>query len=472
MLTFTTADYLIIIIYIAIILYIGFFVASKKIKKNSQAQYDEDFLLAGRKLSLPLFVATLVATWYGNIFGIGEFVYSEGLVAWVCFGLAYYIAAILFAFFAADKIRNFNIKSIPEQIEAHYGKKAAWLASLIILIITLPAAYILMLGLIIQFFVGWNLWICIIFGMLISLTYLFSGGFRADVYTNAAQFILMYAGFIILFLFAINKFGNITDMLTKLPSVHKQLTGNYPFQSILAWFIIAFQTFVDPSFHQRCSAAKKPSIAKKGIFVSVLFWVLFDFLTLITGFYAKAYIPGINPIDAYPALAESVLPSIAKGLFVVSLLSVVMSTLDSYAFISAATIGNDIISPILKRRNPNSIPDTKKWTNVGLVITGIFAVLLAILLPSAVQLIYKTASVAIPGLLIPLIFTFSKRYYIPPEKAIIIMFSSSMLSLLWLIFGMVSSPNTIFSKIEPMIPGILLSLFLGKIFVKKFENYG
>ena len=31
-----------------------------------------DYLLAGRRVTLPAFVATLVTTWYGGILGIGE----------------------------------------------------------------------------------------------------------------------------------------------------------------------------------------------------------------------------------------------------------------------------------------------------------------------------------------------------------------------------------------------------------------
>lgn len=37
------------------------------------------FLLAGRGVTLPAFVATLVATWYGGILGVGEMAYGSGL---------------------------------------------------------------------------------------------------------------------------------------------------------------------------------------------------------------------------------------------------------------------------------------------------------------------------------------------------------------------------------------------------------
>jgi len=97
--TVSIADLVIIVAYFGIVLYIGFVVARRKEKstENSTAE----FILAGRKLTLPLFVATLVATWYGSILGVGEFVFNSGIVAWVCFGLPYYISAVIFAIFFA-----------------------------------------------------------------------------------------------------------------------------------------------------------------------------------------------------------------------------------------------------------------------------------------------------------------------------------------------------------------------------------
>lgn len=459
--TLTFADILVICAYFAIILYVGF-VISKKDKKQSPS--NEEYLLAGRKLTLPLFVASLVATWYGSILGIGEFVYTSGFVAWVCFGLPYYIAAGLFAFFLAGKIRESNVTSIPEQINLKYGKFAGIAASLIVLVITIPAAYILMLGIIIQLFSGWTLWVSIITGAILSLVYLFNGGFRADVYTNTAQFILMYLGFGILLIFTIIHFGSFGDMLNQLPANHKTFTGGYNWQFLIAWFIIAFQTFVDTSFHQRCSAAKSPKTARNGIFISILFWAFFDFMTLSTGLFAKAYLETDNPMMSFPLLGEAVLPAFFKGIFIVSLLATVMSTLDSYAFISAATIGNDILSHFknLKRFSAEQL------TKAGLIITGVIGVIVAIALPSAVDIIYKTTSIAVPGLIFPLTLSMNNKVFISPVNTMVIMIGSSTLSLIWTILKGMEYP--FFKEIEPMFPGIIFAFILTLIFIRKVKK--
>ena len=59
------------------------------------------FVLSGRTLSLPAFVATLVSTWYGGILGVAENTYYAGIQTWLIFGCPYYIFALLFAIFLA-----------------------------------------------------------------------------------------------------------------------------------------------------------------------------------------------------------------------------------------------------------------------------------------------------------------------------------------------------------------------------------
>jgi len=83
------------------------------------------FLLAGRTLTLPVFVATLVSTWYGGILGVGEYSYRFGISNWVVFGVPYYIFALVFALFLAKKVRATNLFTIPDRLEQAYDKRTA-----------------------------------------------------------------------------------------------------------------------------------------------------------------------------------------------------------------------------------------------------------------------------------------------------------------------------------------------------------
>ena len=74
-------DLSILIIYLGALVFLGF------IRSNYSNKDPEEYLLAGRKLSLPGFVVTLVATWYGGILGIGENTFNFGVQTWFIFSL-------------------------------------------------------------------------------------------------------------------------------------------------------------------------------------------------------------------------------------------------------------------------------------------------------------------------------------------------------------------------------------------------
>jgi SSS family solute:Na+ symporter len=110
-----------------------------------------------------------------------------------------------------------------------------------------PAPYVLMLGILLQMITGWSLTVCVIVGTVVTTTYLFAGGFRADVYTDVFEFVLMFVGFGLIIPFAVNSYGGWEFLRTHLPPLHLTWHGGNSVQFILVWFFIALWTLVDPS---------------------------------------------------------------------------------------------------------------------------------------------------------------------------------------------------------------------------------
>ena len=71
-------DQILVLIYFSATLGFGFY---RRSDKNINS-----FLFAGRKLTIPALVATLVSTWYGGILAVGRFTYENGIVTWIIFG--------------------------------------------------------------------------------------------------------------------------------------------------------------------------------------------------------------------------------------------------------------------------------------------------------------------------------------------------------------------------------------------------
>ena len=184
-------DIFIIGIYFIALFLIGF-LRKKKRPKN------EDFLLSGRRLTLPLFVMTLVSTWYGGILGVGEFTYEYGLSNWFVMGFPYYIFALIYAFFIAGKIRKTRAVSIPELISQGYGKTPSFISGFFVFLMTSPAPYLLIAGIIISMITGLSSVLSALIIFIISAVYLYKKGFKSVVQSDVLQFLLMFAGFIIL----------------------------------------------------------------------------------------------------------------------------------------------------------------------------------------------------------------------------------------------------------------------------------
>lgn len=442
-------DYSLIVIYLAMLLGLGFV---RRLRPDSSTT---ELIVGGRMLTLPAFVMSLVSTWYGGILGVGEFSYKFGLSNWLVFGMPYYLAAALFAIFLAKRARRSEVLTIPDQLARAYGDRVAAAGSVIIFLMTVPAAYILMLGSLGELLFGWPFWVGLLLGSFFSVVYVYLGGFRSVVRTDLLQFVLMFAGFALLLIVLVTRYGGLGFLEANLPPDHLTWHGGNSGWYIATWYVIALATLVEPAFYQRCYAARSAGVAQAGIFTSIACWAIFDFMTTSCGLYARALLPDLaDPVTSYPALAELVLPTGLLGLFILGLLATVMSTVDSYAFIAASTFGNDIM------RRFGLIGDSQvgRYTRIGLVLSMALAIVPALLFRSVVDVWYVFGSVGTPALLVPVLASFAGRRVPRPSVALTGMFGGGFAALVWYLSRFVSESGESWLGLEPIFPGLLVSI--------------
>ncbi len=388
-----------------------------------------DYLLAGRRLTTPAFVATLVATWYGGVLGVGEFSYRYGIANWLVFGVPYYVAALLFGFLLAARARRTAALSIPDQLGAIYGTTAARIGASLVLLMALPAAYVLMLGELAGVYLGaalpWAVAGCTLF-VIVTVA---AGGFRNVVDTNALQFVLMFGAFALLLPVALHRAGGLAAVWHALPPANRTWDGGMGPQFVLVWYVIALQTLVEPTFYQRCYAARSPAVARNGVLVSIVFWIVFDGLTTLSGLAARVLLPHLaDPVLSYPELGRLVLPPVANALFAVGLFATVMSTAHSYLFLAASTIGHDIVPGLAARA------DQRRWTMAGLLASGAAAVALALALRSVVAIWHDVGSIVTSALLLPLgLAHAAPRWRYRPGWAVAAMVSATVVATAWIL---------------------------------------
>ena len=109
-----TIDYIIITVYILGMVGVGIWFARR------HATFD-DFFLAGRSLTTPLLITTLISTYYGIdvLFGDSQLGFTDGVVAWFGYARPTYAFFVIAAFLFAHRLRKEDFKSLPDILERY-----------------------------------------------------------------------------------------------------------------------------------------------------------------------------------------------------------------------------------------------------------------------------------------------------------------------------------------------------------------
>ncbi|MBI5706036.1 MAG: hypothetical protein HZC36_03490 [Armatimonadetes bacterium] len=389
----TGIDAAVVGLFLCAILVLGF---SARLRDHSVLQY----LAAGRQLTLPMFVATLVSTWYGGILGVSESVGYYGTGAWLLIGVPYYFFGGLYAVFFAGKVRQEAQISLPERLHARFGKATGLVGAVLLLLLAVPAAHVLMLGLLVSHLAGIETPWAIVAATLVGTLFLYRGGLLADVRVSILAFIAMYVGFAAMLGWCLTHLDASEIWRRAFTPEQLTLTGGVGPIQVVSFFILGAWTLVDPGFHQRVASAESPAASRKGLWICVACWFVFDLLSISTALYALGSSDGAQaePLLAFPRFADQVLPPGLRGLFLCGLLGTILSAMVGYALVAGATLGREIVGRL---RNAPDSPEVTRWSKIGVGVGCGIAVLVAIQVQSVVQLWYSWSGAVVGGLLIP-----------------------------------------------------------------------
>ena len=420
-------------------------------RNKSRSNEAEDYLLAGRKITLLPFVATMVTTAYGWILGIGELYYDYGISAWLFLSLPYTLFAVLMAFFLSARIRKEQLRSIPELLARYYGPWYARIGSLAVLVLVSPAMYVLMSAQLLRGVYGWPILSCIALALVFSSVYLYRGGFASIASKDSVKFFFMFGGFLLVLAYLLTQYG--TEPLTGLPprATHFSFEGNV--WEIVTWFLLASLVIADPGYHQRIYASANSHIPRTGLLISILCWTVFDFLAATVALYGLALVPGLTDSSQIYTQIGELLPDGLQALFILGLLATVMSTTDSFLFLSAQSLMIDLLG----FRN-----HTQRNMNIGLVLVSLFC--FALLLPyrndSAVVFFFDFTPWAACTLVLPVFGALIPSLRLGPAQSLIQLIFSLTAGILWQ-SGFIHETG----GISPVVPGMSVSLIMHIVFI-------
>ena len=395
-------DYVIITIYLAGMVCVGIWFSKK------HCDFD-DFFLAGRSLTTPLLITTLISTYYGIdvLFGDSQLGFTDGVVAWFGYARPTYAFFLISAFLLAKRLRKEDFKSLPDILDRYYGKNTRYVGALTSFIYSLPALSLYGFGILGDVILGWDPAI----GMLvlggIALAYTLTGGFWAVALTDSIQFVMMCVILAFAFPFAMNFIGGFDTMIEVLEPSYFDTLGDLSIWLIIIYASTGLSILVEPTFYQRIFAARSYRNVRNALVIGIFIWGSYDWLITILAMSAKVgVIKGILPSDVAPDAAlltvmVAALPAGALGLFMAGVLSTEMSTLDSYCLVAGGNVAYDIYKPAFK---PDLTDDELiKKTRQGILLSWLLGFAMAVSFDQMLGLWVFMASVLISSVLVPIL---------------------------------------------------------------------
>jgi len=397
-----TIDYIIISLYLLGMVGVGLWFA----KKHSDF---EDFFLAGRSLTTPLLITTLISTYYGIdvLFGDSQLGFTNGVVAWFAYARPTYAFFLIAAFLLAHRLREEDFKSLPDILDKYYGKKTRYVGAVTSFIYSLPALSLYGFGMLGEVILDWEP----IMGMLvlggIALIYTITGGFWAVALTDSIQFVLMCVVLAMAFPFAMNLIGGFDSMIEVLEPSYFDTLGDMSIWLIIIYASTGLSILVEPTFYQRIFAAKSYKNVRNALVIGIFIWGSYDWIITILAMAAKvAVIQGTLPGDVAPDAAlltimVAALPAGALGLFLAGVLSTEMSTLDSYCLVAGGNVAYDIYKPAFKPSATDQ--ELIKTTRHGILLSWVLGFAMAISFDQMLGLWVFMASILISSVLAPIL---------------------------------------------------------------------
>lgn len=369
----------------------------------------DSFYKANRALPWSLVVGTLMASWYGGAGVVGTVGYSTtmGLAGFFIWSIGAHAVRFPLALWVAPRISVKAKGTIPDLLRVHYGKFAAVLGAIIIVITCLSIAEIAAVG-----YVGEGAWhadkvMVAIIVVAISIGVTCLGGLMGVAVTDMIFFFLMVtcvsSAFPKLF-FSVGGMDGIKEALSGPAPEMITAFGGIPIPQAAMLIIMCINLYKDPAFYQRFAAANSPKTGKRAMLLCCSIWLSFDVVTIMTGTILRVrdISLSVQPEVAYVSTVIEYLPVVARGLFVVGILGAIVSTLDSYYLIGGEIISNDIIYMLRgdkKLKDKTSITITR----IAAIAFGIIGLATAFKFDRVYDAFLFLSSISMTVLFVPLI---------------------------------------------------------------------
>ena len=389
-------------LYLLVMYFIGW-IAQRRVKNT------EDFLVAGRSLPLSLAWLTILATWFGagTLLTAADEVRSEGLRAAALDPLGAGCCLLFAGLFVAAPMWRMGLLTVPDFFRRQFGPAAELISSFILVpsyFGWIAAQFVALAG-IMELFFGIDPTIGLVLVAVVGTGYTLMGGMWSVTLTDAVQMVLVMAGLIVLTVtvlwqlgdgsitHALQRIGNETaaDKLTVIPTTD--------LAALVGWIGVfltgALGNVPGQDLMQRIFAARSDRVAAHACLIGGGMYLAFGMLPLLLALSAGILLPESTEQAIMPALAHAFLSPTLAVIFLLALLSAILSTIDSAILSPASVLAQNVMSRWCNW-------DHLKLNRLAVLVVAVSSLLVAYSGEDAYSLLEEAYLLTMVGLFVPL----------------------------------------------------------------------
>jgi SSS family solute:Na+ symporter len=359
----------------------------------------EDFLVAGRTLTAPVLVGTLLATWIGSgdIFSVSDLSYNHGFSSLI--GSSGGWIGIIIVFFIAGRVRRFGQFTVPDIFEARYNKWARILATITTIIAYLTIVSYQFRG------GGWVLNLItegkieiqqgIIIVAVFVIMYTLLAGMLSVAHLDIFNGLIMITGIFLAVPFLIGQVGGMEYIVANVTERKHALLGNMTWIQAMGYFVPTLLLALgNGNMYQRFFSAKNEREAKKSVIGWIIGVILLGIALQSLAVVGSSYFKGLEAREAGKIIllvAHKGVPVAVGCLLMAAIVAIIISTANSFLLVPATNVIRDIYQRFI---NPD-LSDKKMivYSRLTVIILGLLSYALISLFPRILDAAYAAYTV-------------------------------------------------------------------------------
>ncbi|HVS13315.1 MAG TPA: sodium:solute symporter family protein [Thermoanaerobaculia bacterium] len=364
---------------------------------------EEDYIVAGRRLSFPLVTFTVFATWFGaeTCLGAAGAIYQQGLGAGSADPFGYAACIFLVGLVFAVPLWRRKLVTLADLFRQRFGPQVERLAVLLMVPSSLlwAAAQIRAFGQVISAGTGFDSDATITAAAAVVIVYTLFGGLLADVWTDLIQGIALIVGLVMLMGSVLLRHGSAPFAAIEPERLRLfDVAGQGLLSTLERWSIPVVGSVVAAELVGRVIAARTPQIAQRATIAAAGLYLGVGLIPVALGLAGASLMPGLaDPEQLLPQLAGEYLPTLAYALFLGAIVSAILSTVDSTLLVSASLVSHNVVLPL----RPDLSERAKlRLARGGVLCFGIVAYSLAFSAEGVYALVQEASAFASAGIVV------------------------------------------------------------------------